>query len=336
LVVLASNKGGGTVTQPANAYGDISRNNFIAFYNPRFTTQFISKPDASQIPYVGSAPNFTATTQTDANGAVISDPNMYNFGTNDFTFQMKIRADHPTANVVTIGGKRADYSIPNKGWVLYISRGFWGINMGNGSTQNSYDSGGGNIADKIWHTITFRVSLESDIRWITYFIDGVKLNKTNINTYYKNLDSPVPLTLGRIPYSTFGATDILIKEVQLFNIALTDAVIIDNVRKVSTDASHPAYNNLVGYWPCDDEKGNLIKEKSGKGKDFIFTGVAKWKTFSDYSPFFDPKINPAFYKIVPNSVDIPFQIYQWMGIKVPENWGLLGKSWKVLYSDTKL
>lgn len=338
LVVLASNKGGTTVTQPANAYGDVSRNNFIAFYNPKFSTQFIAKPDASQIPYVGVAANFTATSNTDRNGAVVTDPALYNFGLNgDFTFQLKVRIDHASgASAANIGGKREQYAPAYRGWVIYTSGNLWGLNMGNGSTQNTYTAGTTIVRDKIWHTLTFKIYTLSGKRWIKYFTDGVAGNTTDITTYYTNLDSPAPLSLGRIPYDANSVTDVLVKEIQMFNVALPDQVIIDNVRKVSIDSTHPNYNNLVGYWPVDEASGNRIIEKTGRGKDFVLTGQVKWKPFSDYSPFFDPKVNPAFYKIVPNSVDIPFQIYQWMGIKVPENWGLLGKSWKVLYSDTKL
>jgi hypothetical protein len=81
--------------------------------------------------------------------------------------------------------------------------------------------------------------------------------------------------------------------------------------------------------------GNLLKEKTGKGADLLVGANGDWENFSDLSPALCPDINTSFFTMVPNNVDIPFEIYQWMSITIPASWKLDGRSWNPVYSDIK-
>jgi hypothetical protein len=122
---------------------------------------------------------------------------------------------------------------------------------------------------------------------------------------------------------------------QVYNVALTTQQISDYSCKTSIDESNPNYKNLVGYWPMTEGSGNLLKEKTGKGADLLVGANGDWENFSDLSPALCPDINTSFFTMVPNNVDIPFEIYQWMSITIPASWKLDGRSWNPVYSDIK-
>ena len=91
---------------------------------------------------------------------------------------------------------------------------------------------------------------------------------------------------------------------------------------------HPKYDALVGYWPgYDDINTGLLTELTGRADDMRLTGPYSWTSFSDVVSYLKPPISYAFYRAVPNAVDVPFVIYKWMGVNVPDNWALDGRSW---------
>ncbi|MCZ4244863.1 DUF4983 domain-containing protein [Pedobacter punctiformis] len=338
LVVIASNKGGVIPAIPNNpdktVYADDTRNNFIIFYNPRFVSQFVPKPDSDKLPYSGAAPNFTGTNSA-FSFAKLPNATIGNFGTGDFTFQCKIRYDGPASNYPSFISKRASFTAGVPGWVLFLEGDIFQLNMsqvGQGNTQVS----GGTIRDGIWHSIAFKVWMNGSVRTVTMYKDGVKgLDKVITNV--GNFDSPAPLTLGGNFISGEGGTiDLLIKEVAMFNVAIPDAAILANMRKTTIDATFPNYNNLVGYWPANEGGGSTLADLSGKAGNFTMSSTAKWKTFTDFSPNLDPTVSEATYMVVPNNVDIPFQIYTWMGVIIQPSWQLKGKSWKPNYTDVRI
>lgn len=65
------------------------------------------------------------------------------------------------------------------------------------------------------------------------------------------------------------------------------------------------------------------------------TGPYSWVSFSDVASYLKPPISYAFYRSVPNSIDVPFIIYQWMGVITPKEWALDGKSWTPTFIDIR-
>lgn len=335
LVVIASSKGG-EIAPDGNAvdntaYGDATRNSFIVFYNPRFSTLFVPKPASDEIPFTGTAPNF-AGNDSKLSRAVLPDATAFNMGLNDFTVEVKVKVNNGGEYYPPILGKRATFNGGVVGWVFFLEGDVWMLNVGQASMSNTQANGGA-IRDGFWHTLTAKFYKDGTTRKASVYTDGVLKNTIDI-TARGSIDSPSPFTLGYITGSN-GSIDVMLSDIQFYNVAIPDAVIKAQARKTFVDSSHPYFNNLIGYWPANDGKDDLIKDKSGNAHNFRMQGTAQWQQFNEYTPYLDPIISADFYKIVPNSVDIPFEIYQWMGVSVPKSWGLDGKSWNPIYSDIK-
>src|SRR5690606_22038305 len=91
------------------------------------------------------------------------------------------------------------------------------------------------------------------------------------------------------------------------------------------------------YWPSDEGQGNVLKNKAkaGEGSDFRLQGAYQWNSFVDVADNLCPPVNNAFYQVVPNSVDLTFQMYMWLGISVPQSWKLDGKASTPSYTSIR-
>ncbi len=335
LVVIASNKGGEVASAPGSSdlgvYGDQTRNNFIIYYNPKFSTQPLARPDVNSFPYVGSGPRFVATTTS--NGfATLSDNSVGNFGTTgEFTFMFKMKDNASAANYYpAFLGKRANFnSVDGQGWGFLFGADDYQLDWG-GSPR----PGGGKVRDGLWHTIAFKIFTLSGTRYLALFTDGVK-KTANLNINSKNVNNTAALRIGaNIAANGNELTNIIVKDVALFNVAMSDADLITNMRKQIT-SSNPFYSNLLGWWPGDETAGTTIADFSGKGNNFTANANVSKAAFEDLSANVSPLISTASYRVVINSVDIPTQIYQWMGIMPSTSWKLDGKVWKLLYTDVR-
>jgi hypothetical protein len=339
MVVIASNKGGAIPADPLNTdksvYADATRNNFIIFYNPRFLTQIVAKPASDKIPYSGTAPNFTGINSS-FSYAKLGNNTLGNVGTNgQFTFFCKIRYDGATSRYPSFLSKRASFTAGVPGWLLFLENDIFQLNISGGAGSTNTQVSGGTIRDGIWHSIAFKFWNNGSAHTVTMYLDGVKGLSLDF-TSKGNIDSPSPLTLGANFISgEAGTIDVLIKEVAMFNVAIPDATIIANMRKTSIDATFPNFTDLAGYWPANEGGATTIQDVSGKAPNFTMSSNAKWKVFNDYTPNLDPLISNDFYTLVINNVDIPYQIYQWMGVTVQPTWQLAGKTWKATYTDVR-
>ncbi|WP_316790633.1 LamG-like jellyroll fold domain-containing protein [Pedobacter frigoris] len=330
LVVLASNKGGSIVADPNStdftSYADATRNNFIVFYNPRFNTLFVPKPDSEKIPYTNNSVRFDFTTSTRPT-AVIQDVNAYNFGSlGNYTIELLIKSKGVNPYYPTFLSKRAA-GFSGTGWNLFLEYGnIWGINSSLGSQAK-----GRVISDDIWHKLS--IVFDGKNAKLRVYTDGqfdqeVTMNNTNVN-------NTAPLKLGYLPSDGNQSASILMNSLQIYNVALTAQEIANNSCKTTITESNPNYKNLIGYWLMNEGKGSTFKELTGKGKDFLMGGTPTWESFDDVGSRLCPDISNSFYAKVPNSVDIPFEIYQWLGISIKPKWDLDGKSWNPIYSDIK-
>lgn len=346
LVVIASSKGGALPVNPDNidktVYGDDSRNNFIAFYNPRFVTRLVAKPASDKIPYTSTAPKYSGGDTENIKAVIPNDNGLYNFGTGDFTVQCKFRGTGVDSSwPVFLSKSTGINNNVTPGWIMYLEGKKWKVNISGNSRYIDFGATDSNgpvvVNDGLWHTLTMVFYNEGGKRYVKCLTDGV-LTRAGVEiTSLGTLSTAEPLTIGRHLNHVGTIPNALITEVQIFNAALSDATVAAQARKTVLDRAHPNYNNLVGYWPCNEGRGDQLLNYASKGEgiDFRLTGQFVWQTFSDFSPFLDPPIQDSFYSLVPNSVDIPFTIYQWMGINIPKAWGLDGAYWKTRYSDVK-
>ncbi|MCX2452737.1 DUF4983 domain-containing protein [Pedobacter sp. PLR] len=329
LVVIASNKGGAIAADPNSTdvtpYADGLRNNFVIFYNPRFNSQFVPKPDSEKIPYSGSSIRFDYTSST---RTVASIPNStsYNFGIfGNYTVEILLKSNTSSEIYPTFLSKRT-IGFSGEGWNMFLEGGAWTLN-----TNVSGQMKGRAINDGKWHKLT--IVFDGTNKKVRGYTDGKLDNELVMNG--NTLDNTAPLRLGYIGNDGNQNASVLMNELKIFHVALTAAEISAYSCKTDIKADHPQYNNLIGYWPLQDGFGNVLKEATGKGVDFRLGGTVPWETFSVVSPALCPDINASFFTMVPNNIDIPIEIYHWMGVSVPSSWGLGGKSWDPTYSDIK-
>jgi len=321
LVVIASSKGGGNSGGIAgsNIYDDGSRNTFVSFYNTKFRPQANNKPDVDALPYVGVAPKFQSNNATINGLANQSNTSVGNFGDNgNFTMMFKIRNDGTSAQYYPMFvGKRNPANTD-------VGSGGWSFLMGENSFQ--FDWGGsprpgisGNFRDGKWHTIGVTIFTEGSQRKLALFYDGVRNNLVNISGNHNN---NFPLRLGTD--SRFN-TNLLIRDFVILNKALTDEEMISTMRR-EFGPLNPHFANAILWAPGNEESGDKMLDLSGNDNHFNFTPSIQFSTFNDISANVSPNLTDAAFSAVPNGVDIPVVIYNWLNISVPKHWNLMGKS----------
>lgn len=345
MVVIASNKGGAIPVVPGSnsfgAFDDPTRNNFIIFYNPRFLPQITPKPDVSSLPYAGIAPKFSLS-----NAAVQSDNSFLNLGTNkEATIRFNIRWDGSTGNsgyaaILQKRGVTSGITTGVPGWALIKDDGgIISFNVsftGFGSNRQAKGPVSQKLDDGKWHSVAVRFYMNGTTHTASMFVDGIPAQTANLALTVSSgangdLDTSSPLTFGR-----YTNVDCFITEFAAYNIAIPNADIIANSKKTPlTPATDPYYNNLIGYFRGNEGTGNQINDVTGKAAPMNLIGAANWSNFSDVSQNISPLISPATFGVVINNVDIPYQIYQWMGVIIPNTWQLSGKTWKPTYTDVR-
>ncbi|WP_140938095.1 DUF4983 domain-containing protein [Sphingobacterium lumbrici] len=338
LVIVASSKGGGPSggAVGSNIYDDPSRNIFVTFYNPKFGTMEYRKPAIDGLPYTGTAPRFISTgtgTYGVTNGmATCDDPLLGNFGTSgEFTVMFKMRDDNT--------------NMGNQGWPMYMGKrndvssataqGGWGfLHGGNGGAQFDWSSSPRpqnflSQKDGKWHTLGMVIYMDGATRKCALYVDGVlgTVTSSGASSNPFNLpadaraDNDIPLRLGMRQNKQ---ANLLFKDLVILNVALSPADMGLYMRR-EFGPTNPYFGNALGWWPANETSGNKMYDHSGNEKHFTFSPAIQFATFSDLTPNISPEISPAAFLVVPNGVDIPVMIYNWMNISVPKEWGLMGK-----------
>ena len=315
LVVVASNKGGGLSggAPGSNIYDDTSRNTFVTFYNPKFKTVAYNMPNLNGLPFSGFAPRFNATA-TLAATASLSNTSVGNFGlSGGFTLMFKYRDDRSAS-----GGFPNLLSKKNG-----TTGGYWALFVGSNNVQFDYSATKitltKDLRDGKWHSIAFTIFNQGAVRKMDLFLDGVKEGTITITG--KNADNNFPLKIGP---DVGGITNFLIRDIALFNVSMSDADIITKMRK-QLQPSDPLYGSLLTYCSGNESSGSQMGDLSGNGNSFNYDSRVQITSFADISPNISPEISSSAFLAVPNGVDIPVLIYNWMNIAVPSQWNLMGK-----------
>lgn len=326
MVVIASSKGRGVSGNPVegNVYEDLSRNTFIAFYNPNFSSVEYQQPNVNALPYAGSAPQFVYNSVSDRGLAQLnSNTQIGNFGSSgDYTLMYKFKDNLPGgANYPIFFAKR---TLDNTS----LSAGAWSFLFG--SVDMQFDWGGtprlgtnSQIKNGQWHTIAVTISGTGGNRKLIVYADGKFMKEGVIGT--KSTDNSFPITIG-----TFGdgvKVNFLMRDLVILNHALTENEVIQEMRK-EFNMQRPYADKVVGFWPMNESSGDKLYDKSGVGNDFDLNDKVRFATFSDISENISPDISEAAFRAVPNSVDIPISILHWMNINVKKEWNLMGKYFK--------
>jgi len=324
LVVISSNKGGGVSggTAGSNIFLDESRNTFVAFYNPKFSPVAYNMPDLNSLPYAGTSPKYAGANSN----AIQTNASLANFGSStDATIRFNIRWDYGNTTYPSFVTKRASFTAGVVGWTFFMdSGGTIGINFSQTGQSNTQRLHTRRIADGIWHNIAARFWKNGTTRYVTLYVDGIPAPSGDLNiTNLGNLDTTSPLRLGSIGDANVNC---IINDLAIYNIAIPEATVIAKSKVTPlTDANDPYYSSLIGYWKCNEGQGSDLIDATGKSAPFKISGTPSWSAFSDISPNISPEISQAAFLAVPNGVDIPVLIYNWMNIAVPSQWGLMGK-----------
>ncbi|EEI91403.1 LamG-like jellyroll fold domain-containing protein [Sphingobacterium spiritivorum] len=326
LIIVSSSKGG-KVLDPTNdqtVFGDAVRNTFTMFYSPKFRRKLIAKLNTTDMPFVGNAVGLTYGEGT-STLATLENASQYNFANNkNFTvvFFFKYNEANAVWNYPVFFSKREE-GFGGAGWNFFGESGKWGFNSSIGGQVF-----GPVVNDGNWHAVTVVVNRTTGS--IKAYTDGV-FNST-ATTNGNNLDNTAPLRIGKIPGSSNNSARFTLSNLQIYNVAFTDEQVKNLSGITQVDPTHDQYANLIGYWPGYSDVGTArLKEKSGKGADFVLTGRYDWLNFSDKVDYFRSPLGGDFYHMVPNSVDVPFMIYQWFGTSDIYQWSLDGKGWTPNY-----
>jgi len=330
LVIIASNKGGVDTSTPitdATLFGDPTKNTYVALYNPAFDTKNYNKPNTAEIAYTGKAPRFQSTTSTNIY-ATLANTTVGNFGsTGDYTMMLKIRVDETTSQTWPqfIGKSPSTADVIANGWEFAMSGNNYFFDYGNSSRPALKL-----IRDAQWHTIAVKFYTEGSKRFLTVFNDGVKETGGGVYPYDitgRSVSNTNPLRIGS---GSNKPTNFLIRDLAIFNTAIPDNDLI-NYMKREVNTSNPYFANLLGWWPCNEGEGSVLRDRSGKGNNFTITGNVAWTSHSDLSPNISPSISGVVYRTVPNGVDLPFTIYNWFKVLPPASWGLSGRTFSPVY-----
>ncbi|MFD1771311.1 LamG-like jellyroll fold domain-containing protein [Sphingobacterium suaedae] len=335
LVIVTSNKGGYIESEEVDntVYGDNTRNTFTLMYSAKFAERVLARPNSSQIPFIGNAVRYTSGSP--AVNAILDQADNFNFGTDkDFTINLFLKTTNAGGawNYPIFLSKRvAGFS--GAGW------NFFGENRGGNTAWGFNSSIGGQvfgtaINDGNWHALTIVVKRTGSADSIKAFTDGVLNQGTTANG--NNLNNTSPLAIGRWNGNNNDQADWMIANLQIYGTAFSDQEVKEFAGITQITSAHAKYASLLGYWPGYDDVGTgRLTEATGKAENMRLTGPYSWISFSEVVSFFRPPISYAYYRSVPNSVDLPFMIYKWMGINSPANWQLDGRSWTPTFIDIR-
>lgn len=324
LVIITSSIGGSAANADVDntQYGDNERNTFTYMYSPKITRGLLVRPNSTEIPFDGNGAKFAYASGPARAESISKDA--YNYGVStDFTVNFFYKQTNAgVQNYPCILNKRDAFDSGN-GWQLLLS--------GGGPELASSFSGkikGGRIDDALWHSVTIVVSRSGSADSSKIFVDGILGGKTTVNT--TAITTAKPLTIGKVDGFSYDNADFVMANLQIYkDVAFTNSEVAKYHGITAINAGNmPYFDRLEGYWPGYDDVGkNRLTDISKLKNDLILSGPYNWVSFSDLVSYFQPPITNSFYKLVPNSVDLPFFIYQWFGMIPVESWGLDGKSW---------
>ncbi|PSL46248.1 type I phosphodiesterase/nucleotide pyrophosphatase [Chitinophaga niastensis] len=340
LVIVTSNHGGTWPVAPQDADGtpftNPVQNTFTLFFNPRFESQVIVRPENIRVAYEGSTVRLFGPPDSYVR-AEIADGDFYNIQGRNMTFEAKVKFNKgPNGNYTfsypPFFGKCTQRSSANPGWAFFRNGSNISFYVADGTTKA--EVGSGNFKDGDWHNITGTVEINGNTVNTALFIDGDnKVTGSIVNANINGFKTDRNTILGYFEaVFTDQYVDMYMTDVRIFNTVVSDETIKLWAPRTYVNRAHPNYANLIGYWPCTDGKGAVFTDQSPSKKNLSLKGKYTWSSFSDLSGYLFPVI-PNQEKYVPNPADIPFVILGWMKVPVQADWNLEGKAWPANYRD---
>jgi Concanavalin A-like lectin/glucanases superfamily len=172
----------------------------------------------------------------------------------NFTVEMRIRIPNAITDKAILSNKNWG-SGANNGWTLAARyTGELMFNAGIGGTRLELLTGG--IWDNAVHhvTVVWRNTGSKEL-----YVDGVlKTSSTTNMTMPSN--TGLPMILGKDGQLNYGAFDMDVDDIRIWNTALSAATVASNA---TTDIAntHPNYANLLHYYKCNSIAGNILTDE---------------------------------------------------------------------------
>lgn len=356
MVVIASNENGkvdNNTGDSTSAYNDTRRNSFIIYNNARFMNADIGKngtPSTKGLSaYVDSTLLLTGQGSTGVDIKVDDPKRVYDFKQGDsitIAFKMKfltnkIEGGNYFLNLVSTAtgfygsGNGWAFWRTSDGLLLYISD-------NNGHYTNLDMSV--KIKDNNWHTLSATLAWpkNSNKVHINLYFDGIIDISDRVVTLDNDLTAGRPLVIGHgaVQASVGNYTDYYITDFRYWKALLPYDIITQYNCKNVISTSSPYFPYLAADIRINDgNESKIVTDYSYNHQNGIIndpSNLATWHRFNEVSNAVCPAPDKNFYKATPNGLDIPIQIYQWLGIIPEPSWGLDGQYWSNGYKDVQL
>lgn len=321
LVIITSTHGG--LNKGYTSGSNRESNIFSIYYQPDFAPQDLpQQPTLDGFNLPGKSVNAKLAS---ANASA------YNITDGDFTIQLKVNPrTNPSGNSVIFSKITHAYSSAN-GWEFMMENAtkYFRVILGNGTGGNSPKVFlVGNIPAVLnqWYSLALKIYSENGKRYARFYNDGkpTGTGPTDI-TGISVGGTASDLVLGVISSAT-GENSQTISQVAFYNTALTDQAIQDFVCQQEITSADPYYNNLIGYWPCNEAIGNTFKNKApaALGKDLVITNTgttsAKWGAMAAWNC-------ATIRQYLTRNSDISQQMFYWFGAQIDSKWATDGAVW---------
>lgn len=357
LVVIASNENG-TINKNSggdstSAYNDTRRNSFIIYNNARFVTENIGRdgtPSTKGLSaYNDSTLLLTGTGSTGVSINVADDKHIYDLRSGDsatIAFKFKYVKTGVTGSeyFMNIVGMATGFYSNGNAWSFWRSgNGFiFYISDSKGSYYNIGMSA--QVSDNNWHTLSATVAWPkgSNKAHVNLYFDGLIDVSDRTVQLDADLTSGKPLVIGHMPqgHSVGNYTDFYVTDFRYWHTLLPYSIITQYNCKNEIPTSSPYYSYLAADYRINDGNGSkVIKDYSVNQQDGTVmdaSNLATWYTFNEVSNNVCPAPDHNFYKATPNGLDIPMQIFQWLGVVIEPSWKMEGQYWSNGYSDVQL
>lgn len=319
IVVLSSNGGVNTTTGGSSK---AERNTFSVFYNQYFQPLKLESDIINATRFYGWDGSGSSVLGVRAQA---QDPDgNYNPKRGELTIQVRVKFNK-NANggydyfVPAFLSKTASRAGNTMGWSFLRNSNkieFW---MGDEVGSAALSILSGDVAtDGAWHTITGTINATGSSYKMKLYVDGM-LTAQGEKAGTVSIESAAPLVMGYWPYDFTGVhVDMYMGDLRIWNRELSEEEIVANVcvREMTPDQS--TYENLVGYWPANDEGGTFANKISGK-PNFDLSGDYRYNLSALDIPCSKTDAN-----VLVQNLDIVSQIYYWLRVDPAASWGVEG------------
>ena len=334
--MIVSSTGGTYPVPPAQddktVFSNPKANTFSIIYNPKYNPKFIGKPYLGN-PFAGKGVRLSGSGDDAVKAATVEGISDFNFGdTAQFTIELKVKKfPGPDNNYryyyPSLLGKREQWSSggPSNGWTVFLEDNYWQFSIR--GTGKGDQVRGGTLSRGSWNSIAVvcenRMVEGTKKRFLKTFTDGRYNSEMDI-TDFGNINNSFPLMMGLMPGDGHREPDVILSDIRIWKSALPDETIQQFSCDTDVTEEHPYYDTLLGYWPCIDGGGDVIKDYGGSGSDFMISGNYEWNDFNDL--LCGPNAT-TLSAMVPRNMDIATQLLSWFRIPAQESWSLNGRVW---------